>query len=106
MKLGQHLLGFIECAAVEAGHLLDETDAIGVLKIEQAVEVPVDVIGEVHDLIPQRVFRVQLHRSVPMDLLDERPTAAASGDDDLVIIAFVVAVIIEFGVDVIGHDRR
>jgi hypothetical protein len=43
---------------VEAGHLVDHPAAIAVLQVEELVEVPMEVIGQVGDLLPELAFRV------------------------------------------------
>src|SRR5918994_3833713 len=71
-------------ACVHIGDELDEAGAVGMLEVEQVVEVPVKVIREVADLPPQRRLGVQLHKSasgVPLlrryagDFLDACPLA-------------------------------
>jgi hypothetical protein len=45
-------------ALVQPAYLLEQPDPIAVLKVEQVVEVPVQVVGEVGDLLPQLVLCV------------------------------------------------
>jgi hypothetical protein len=45
-------------AFVQPGDPLQQTDPIAVFEIEQRVETPVQVIGEVRDLLPDLVDRV------------------------------------------------
>jgi hypothetical protein len=42
-------------AFVQPADLLQEPDAVTVLELEQPVEVPVQVVGQVADLLPQLV---------------------------------------------------
>src|SRR6478752_1034519 len=50
-------------AVVEVGNRSDQSGSVSVSEVEQAVEVPVQVVGEVGDLVPQGLLRVQPHRS-------------------------------------------
>jgi hypothetical protein len=45
-------------ALVQTGHLVQQPDPVTVLQIEQTVEIPVQVVREVGDLLPQLVLRV------------------------------------------------
>jgi hypothetical protein len=45
-------------AFVEGAYLLQQPDPVTVLEVEQAVERPVQVVGEVGDLLPQLVLVV------------------------------------------------
>jgi len=48
----------LPCAFVQAADLLEQADAITVLQVEQPVEVPVQVIRQEGDLLPQLVVGV------------------------------------------------
>jgi hypothetical protein len=48
----------LPCAFVQAAHLLQEPDPVAVFEVEQAVEVPVQVVGEEGDLLPELVVCV------------------------------------------------
>jgi hypothetical protein len=48
----------LPCAFVQATDLFQQPDPVAVLQIEQLIEVPVQVIGEEGDLLPQLVVRV------------------------------------------------
>jgi hypothetical protein len=48
----------LPCAFVQAAHLLQQADAIAVLQIEQAIEIPVQVVRQEGDLLPQLVVGV------------------------------------------------
>jgi hypothetical protein len=48
----------LPCAFVEATHLPQETDAVAVFQVEQPVEVPVQVVRQEGDLLPDLVVRV------------------------------------------------
>jgi hypothetical protein len=43
---------------VQTTDLLQKPDPIAVLEVEQAIEVPVQVVREIRDLLPQLVVRV------------------------------------------------
>jgi hypothetical protein len=43
---------------VQAAHLLQEADPVAVFQVEQPVEIPVQVVGQKGDLLPQLVLRV------------------------------------------------
>jgi len=45
-------------AFVQAGHPFEQPDAVAVFEVQQGVEAPVQVIGEVRDLLPDLVDRV------------------------------------------------
>src|SRR5262245_3603979 len=51
----------LPCALVHLGDELHQARPIGMLEIEQPVQVPVEVIGEVADLLPERRLGVELH---------------------------------------------
>src|SRR5688572_11326184 len=57
--MAQRLPGTI----VELGHAGDQACPVGMLEVEQGIQVPVQVVREVHDLVPQGVGGVQLHDS-------------------------------------------
>jgi hypothetical protein len=48
----------LPCAFVQPAHLPQQPDPVPVLQIEQPVEIPVQVVGEVGDLLPQFVVGV------------------------------------------------
>jgi len=48
----------LPCAFVQSAHLLEETDAVTVFQVEQPIEVPVQVIGQEGDLLPELVVCV------------------------------------------------
>jgi hypothetical protein len=48
----------LPCAFVQAAHLPQEADAVTVFQVEQPIEVPVQVIGQEGDLLPQLVLGV------------------------------------------------
>src|SRR5690606_22092824 len=58
-----HLPGSV----VHVGDQMDQADPVGVLQVEQRVEIPVQVVGEVRDLVPQRLLRVELHGAAGRD---------------------------------------
>jgi hypothetical protein len=45
-------------AFVQTAHLAQQADAVTVFEVEQAVEVPVQVVRQEGDLLPQLVLRV------------------------------------------------
>jgi hypothetical protein len=45
-------------AFVQGAHLLQQPDPVAVLEVEQGVERPVQVVGEIGDLLPQLVVGV------------------------------------------------
>jgi hypothetical protein len=45
-------------ALVQSAHLTEQQDPVAVFEVEQAVEVPVQVVREVGDLLPQLVLCV------------------------------------------------
>jgi hypothetical protein len=45
-------------AFVQVAHLLQQPDPVTVLEVEQGVERPVQVVGEIGDLLPQFVVVV------------------------------------------------
>jgi len=48
----------LPCAFVQATDLLEQADTVPVLQVEQAVEVPVQVVRQEGDLLPQLVVGV------------------------------------------------
>jgi len=48
----------LPCAFVQAADLLEQPDPVPVLQIEQPVEVPVQVVRQEGDLLPQLVVGV------------------------------------------------
>jgi hypothetical protein len=48
----------LPCAFVEAAHLSQEADAVAVFQVEQPVEIPVQVVRQEGDLLPELVVRV------------------------------------------------
>jgi hypothetical protein len=48
----------LPCPFVQVAHLLQQPDPVAVLEIEQGVERPVQVVGEVGDLLPELVVCV------------------------------------------------
>jgi hypothetical protein len=50
--------GSIVCAFVQAADLLQEADPVAVLQIQQTVQVPVQVVRQEGDLLPQLVVGV------------------------------------------------
>jgi hypothetical protein len=48
----------LPCAFVQAAHLPKEADAVAVFQVEQPVEVPVQVVGQEGDLLPELVVCV------------------------------------------------
>jgi hypothetical protein len=48
----------LPCSLVQPAHLLQQSDPVAVLEIEQGVEIPVQVVREVRDLLPEFVLRV------------------------------------------------
>src|SRR3954453_7232789 len=51
-------------ARVQRRHRLDEPGPVAVLEVEQLVEVPVQVVREVRDLLPEGLGRVPVHLGV------------------------------------------
>jgi hypothetical protein len=58
MVRGSATLHSLPCAFVQAAHLLQEADPVTVLQIEQPIEVPVQVVRQEGDLLPQLVMGV------------------------------------------------
>jgi len=58
MVRGLATLYSLPCAFVQAAHLLQEADPVAVLQVEQPVEVPVQVVRQEGDLLPQLVVGV------------------------------------------------
>src|SRR5690606_18602357 len=52
------------CPSVEVGHRTDQPGPIGVLEVEQHVQVPVEVVRQVGQLVPEGLLGVVHHRSV------------------------------------------
>jgi len=48
----------LPCAFVQAADLAQQPDPVTVLQVQQPVEVPVQVVGQVGDLLPQFVVGV------------------------------------------------
>src|SRR3954468_7480198 len=48
-------------SSVQIRDRLDQSRPVGVLEVEQGLQVPVEVIGEVADLLPQSPFGIALH---------------------------------------------
>jgi len=48
----------LPCAFVQAAHLPQEADPVTVFQVEQPVEVPVQVVRQEGDLLPDLVVRV------------------------------------------------
>jgi hypothetical protein len=48
----------LPCAFVQAAHLPQEADAVTVFQVEQSIEVPVQVVGQEGDLLPELVVCV------------------------------------------------
>jgi hypothetical protein len=48
----------LPCPFVQRAHLLQQPDPVAVLEVEQDVEGPVQVVGEIGDLLPEFVLRV------------------------------------------------
>jgi hypothetical protein len=48
----------LPCALVQAADLLEQADPVAVLQVEQPVEVPVQVVRQEGDLLPQLVVGV------------------------------------------------
>jgi hypothetical protein len=48
----------LPCAFVQAADLLQQADAVGVFQVEQPVEIPVQVVRQEGDLLPQLVVGV------------------------------------------------
>jgi hypothetical protein len=48
----------LPCALVQATDLLEQADPVTVLQVEQPVEVPVQVVRQEGDLLPQLVVGV------------------------------------------------
>jgi hypothetical protein len=48
----------LPCALVQTAHLLQQADPVAVLEVEQPVEVPVQVVRQEGDLLPQLVVGV------------------------------------------------
>jgi hypothetical protein len=48
----------LPCAFVQAADLLKQADAVAVLQVQQPVEVPVQVVRQEGDLLPQLVVGV------------------------------------------------
>jgi hypothetical protein len=55
---GSATLYSLPCAFVQSADLENQPDPVAVFEVEQAVEAPVQVVGEVGDLLPQLVGRV------------------------------------------------
>jgi hypothetical protein len=43
---------------VQPGDLVDQPGPVGVLEVEQRLQLPVEVVGQVRDLSPQLLLRV------------------------------------------------
>jgi hypothetical protein len=48
----------LPCAFVQAAHLAQQPDPVAVFEVEQPVEVPVQVVRQEGDLLPQLVMGV------------------------------------------------
>jgi hypothetical protein len=48
----------LPCAFVQAADLLQEANAVAVFQVQQPVEVPVQVVRQEGDLLPEFVLRV------------------------------------------------
>jgi len=48
----------LPCPFVQVAHLLQQPDPVAVLEVEQDVERPVQVVGEIGDLLPELVVCV------------------------------------------------
>jgi hypothetical protein len=48
----------LPCAFVQAAHLPQEADPVAVFQVEQPVEIPVQVVREERDLLPELVVCV------------------------------------------------
>jgi hypothetical protein len=48
----------LPCAFVQAADLLEQADAVPVFQVEQPVEIPVQVVRQEGDLLPQLVVGV------------------------------------------------
>jgi len=48
----------LPCPLVQTAHLLQQPDPVAVLEVEQDVELPVQVVGEIGDLLPELVVCV------------------------------------------------
>jgi hypothetical protein len=48
----------LPCALVQGTDLLEQANPVAVLQVEQPVEVPVEVVRQVGDLLPQLVVCV------------------------------------------------
>jgi len=48
----------LPCAFVQPAHLAQQPDSVSVFQVEQPIEVPVQVVRQVRDLLPQFVLRV------------------------------------------------
>jgi hypothetical protein len=48
----------LPCPFVQVAHLPQQADPVAVLQVEQRVERPVQVVGEIGDLLPQLVVGV------------------------------------------------
>ena len=74
-------------AFVHVGHQADQSSPVGVVEIEQPIEIPVEVVRQVGDLAPQRRFSGRASRSVShrslrrgaRDFLDPRPAPRRAG---------------------------
>jgi len=48
----------LPCAFVQAAHLTQEADPVAVFQVEQPIEIPVQVVRQKGDLLPELVVRV------------------------------------------------
>jgi hypothetical protein len=48
----------LPCAFVQAAHLLQEADPVAVFQVEQPIEIPVQVVSQESDLLPELILRV------------------------------------------------
>jgi len=48
----------LPCAFVQAAHLAQEADPVAVFQVEQPIEIPVQVVGQEGDLLPELVVCV------------------------------------------------
>jgi hypothetical protein len=58
MVRGSATLHSLPCAFVQSADLLEQADAVTVLQIEQPIEVPMQVVRQEGDLLPQLVMGV------------------------------------------------
>jgi hypothetical protein len=49
---------FLPCSSVQSGDLLQQPHPVAVLEVEQVVQPPMQVVGQVAQLLPELVYRI------------------------------------------------